>query len=722
MRRTFEIEPQDVCLHTASFAFSASMRQIFVPLCAGATLLVAGETHRRDALDLFNLIRAHQVTVWDTVPSVLRHAIQDASGQNEQHDTFQPIPSLRLIALTGEALTWDLPKAWRDRFSSAAKILNLYSQSETAGTTSAYTIPDSIGPLRGTVPLGCPVEGSILYLLDDDRRPVPVGDVGAIWIGGDRLSDGYVNQPDLTRDRFVEDPFRKTPGARMFRTGDLGRLDTDGTVQLVGRIDQRVNIRGHRIEPAEVENVLREHPGVRETVVTGKADPRGETRLVAYVVPHPVASPTVDGEQRYRLPNNLAIVHLNKHETDFTYRAVFEDQTYLKHGIVLRDHDCIFDVGANIGQFSLLANLICDRPRIYAFEPYPRARAMLVANMQLYDVDCRVFPFGLSKDQRTDSFTAFDGFTILSGLHADIEEEKKLVRNIMANQEREGRLQVDGWHREVEQILDERFAPRVLEVQLRTLSSVIDEESIERINLLKINVEKSEWEVLQGIDEVHWRHIEQVVIKVDMLENLDAIVQLLEAQGLQSVVDQDSVLAGSRIRTVYAVRPSGDRQLIREQAPGAYLRVLPKLEDQMLSPRVLREFAAGRLPEYMLPSFFVLQQSLPVGSNGKLDRASLPEPDWLRPQVEGDYAPPGSPIQQLLASIWSEVLGVAQVGISDEFLDLGGDSLKAIRVLNRVRQKIQVDLPLATLFRETTIERLAKWIENDQGEYVSVTL
>ena len=107
--------------------------------------------------------------------------------------------------------------------------------------------PDPFAQLQNHVSLGWPVDGSKLYVLDSNLCPMPAGEIGNIWVGGDRLADGYLDQPNLTQDRFVDDPFRAAPGARMYRTGDLGRLETNGAISFIGRSDHRVNIRGHRM-------------------------------------------------------------------------------------------------------------------------------------------------------------------------------------------------------------------------------------------------------------------------------------------------------------------------------------------------------------------------------------------------------------------------------------------------------------------------------------------
>ncbi len=713
LREALAVKLDDVYLHTATFSFSASMRQVFVPLCAGATVVITDDSERLDPLSLVQLMKDRGVTIWDTVPSVFRNAIETLLEIGTPEGGASLPSSLRLVALTGEALDWDLPASWRRSIDHPARLVNLYSHSETAGTISMYPIPEDCDLDQGGVPLGWPVAGSVLYILGPNQRPVPRGEVGELWVGGARLSDGYVGNTELTDKRFVKDPFRGE--GLMYRTGDLGRLRSDGAVEFVGRVDARLNIRGHRIEPAEIERALREHPGVSQALVTGKVDQQGELRLVAYVVPSPAASPTVEGQPRYELPNDLALVHINRHETDFIYQAIYEDQTYLKHGITFADGDCIFDVGANIGQFSLFAHMMSAGSRIYAFEPNPQAHAALVANLRLYGVNARVFPFGLSDVEGQGRFTAFEGFSLLSGLYADVDEEKKLVRDYMDHQGDRDPDETAELEGQLEEVLDQYFVSNDLEIPLRTLSSVIEEEKVDRINLLKINIEKSEWDALRGIHPEHWPLIQQMVIKVDLVDKLEDIVSLLESYGMDCVVDQDETMTGSRVHTVYAIRPSPTRRLISGQTDGEHIRELPRVEDHRISAHGLREFLTARLPAHLTPSAYVLRESLPVNLSGKLDRASLPEPDWTHPDLEEPYTHPTSPIEKELGAIWCDVLGVARVGRHDHFLDLGGDSIKAVRIINKVRHQFHAPLPLTALFRAPTIAELAKEILASQS-------
>jgi amino acid adenylation domain-containing protein len=418
----------DIFIHTASFSFSASMRQLFMPLCLGSTVIIADDNERMNMRVLFELIKRRGATVWDTVPAVWRQAIDTLRSLpvGEQRELLDH--RLRLILLTGEALTWDLPEAWRHELKHPARVINLYSQTETAGTVACYCLPEVHGKQSGIVPLGRPVAGAILHLLDEDGRPVPDGEVGEIAVGGRRLASGYLRRPDLTASRFIPISTGGDGEACTYRTGDLGRRRADGTVEFVGRADDRLKMRGYRIEPAEVASVLGEHPVVRHVTVVARTDPAGHQRLVAYVVPSPAA----------------------------------------------------------------------------------------------------------------------------------------------------------------------------------------------------------------------------------------------------------------------AVSATGSRSL---------------------STAELRRFATERLPNYMVPSAFVLLTELPRSPNGKIDRLALPEPIWSQPEVGAEPSLPQTAIEQRLTALWADALGLEHVGTEDDFLELGGDSIKAMQILNLIRKELEVSLPGAILFSVRTVAALAKEVE-----------
>jgi natural product biosynthesis luciferase-like monooxygenase protein len=228
---------------------------------------------------LADRIRRHGVTHLQCTPSMAGMLAADA-------DALDALGSLHTLLLGGEAL----PPALVDRLPRLpGGILNMYGPTETTIWSSFHRAGE--GPAAatgGSVPIGRPIANTAIHVVDRGLRSMPPGSLGELLIGGAGVARGYLGRPELTAERFVPDPFSKTPGSRLYRTGDLARyLMTgvmDGTLEFHGRIDQQVKVRGHRIEPGEIEAALQAHPAVRECAVATRQT-GGETRLVAWLVP-----------------------------------------------------------------------------------------------------------------------------------------------------------------------------------------------------------------------------------------------------------------------------------------------------------------------------------------------------------------------------------------------------------------------------------------------------
>jgi acyl-CoA synthetase (AMP-forming)/AMP-acid ligase II/acyl carrier protein len=253
-----------------------------------------------------------------------------------------------------------------------------------------------------TRPIGGPMPGLSVYVLDRRQRPVPTGVVGELVIGGDAMARGYLNRAEQTAQRFLADPFAGTPGARMYRTGDLGRRLPDGSLEFLGRNDDQVKVRGYRIELGEISTRLNEHPAVADArvVVRGQGDDR---RLVGYLVPAAREAraarelvrlartePAVLDRVR-ELPNGLPVVDHDHAETDLRYQRVFIGAGYLRHGVAIEDGDHVVDLGAGIGLFALFAGLYCPTAEVSAFEPDPVRFDALRRNVSLHGIGAKVF-------------------------------------------------------------------------------------------------------------------------------------------------------------------------------------------------------------------------------------------------------------------------------------------------------------------------------------------
>src|SRR5438270_3128697 len=188
--------------------------------------------------------------------------------------------SVKRIVCSGEALSGAIARRCREVLPWA-DLHNLYGPTEAAVDVTAWTNPGNAAE-EMTIPIGRPIASTQMYVLDPGMKPVPVGVVGELYIGGAQVGRGYLNREELTGERFLKDPFAKTSDARMYRTGDLGRWRNDGNIEYLGRNDFQVKVRGFRIELGEIEARLKEHPGIGQAVVMAREDIPGDKRLVAY--------------------------------------------------------------------------------------------------------------------------------------------------------------------------------------------------------------------------------------------------------------------------------------------------------------------------------------------------------------------------------------------------------------------------------------------------------
>jgi amino acid adenylation domain-containing protein len=282
-----------------SFSFDGST-ELYWPLCQGGMLVIPSEGTRADANALARMLATHRITHVSTLPSFYDALLAEA--------TDEELSSLRVVIVSGEVCPDAVAARHRVR-APKASFHNEYGPTETTVWCSVWSQTPSDPPRPVTI--GRPIANARFYILDARLRPVPVGVHGELFVGGLCVTAGYLNQPELTEQRFVPDPFSPTPNARMYRTGDKVRWRSDGSVEYIGRVDFQVKLRGHRIELGEIEAVLAAHPLVRHTVVIVANAWNVGQRLVAYYVPVEIdgadeSSPTaLRAYLRERLPEYM---------------------------------------------------------------------------------------------------------------------------------------------------------------------------------------------------------------------------------------------------------------------------------------------------------------------------------------------------------------------------------------------------------------------------------
>jgi amino acid adenylation domain-containing protein len=297
MQEMYQLTGADCVLQKTPFSFDISVWEFFWPLLTGARLVIARPDGHRDSQYLIQLIINQQITTLHFVPSMLRHFLQETEAGN--------CLSLRQVFCGGEALPWDLQETFFKRLPGVP-LHNLYGPTEAAVDVTHWTCKPNSG-LR-LVPIGRPIANIQIYILDEELQPVPVGTAGELHIGGVGLARGYLNQPELTAERFVSHPFSDKPDARLYRTGDLARWLPDGNIEFLGRMDQQVKIRGFRIELGEIESVLCQHPDLSAGAVTAQPDGANEMELAAFVVARDASALSVNSLRQWlaeKLPDYM---------------------------------------------------------------------------------------------------------------------------------------------------------------------------------------------------------------------------------------------------------------------------------------------------------------------------------------------------------------------------------------------------------------------------------
>lgn len=263
--RIFQIQPDDRIIQLSSICFDASIFEIAMALRAGAKLCLIPKQNMRVGISLIYFLKKYQITCMTIVPSVLNLL------------PVEDLPDLRTIISAGEACTSELVDRW---IKGGRRFFNAYGPTET-------TVWATIEECRygsGKPSLGVPIENTVAYILDEHLREVPVGSDGELYLGGFHVSRGYWNNPKITEERFIPNPFCQDGAPRLYKTGDFARRLADGRIEFLGRSEHFLKIKGFRVNPIEIQDAISKHPAIQQTCVTGWGDETHFKKMVAYIV------------------------------------------------------------------------------------------------------------------------------------------------------------------------------------------------------------------------------------------------------------------------------------------------------------------------------------------------------------------------------------------------------------------------------------------------------
>lgn len=459
---------------------------------------------------------------------------------------------------------------------------------------------------------------------------------------------------------------------------------------------------------SRIEKALSEHPHIRDVTVRLRNDVTDHKQFIAYVFVDPEHASFFAGKQRYLMPENMAIAHSGKVETEIIYEEIFRDRIYAKQGIVLNDGDCIIDAGAHIGMFTLFVSRICNNASIYAFEPAPPTFELLKFNTKLYAPDAKIFNYGLSDREKKAPLTFFPKVAGTSSYYLeemDIDMHRAILsRRVEHIDEKLKKAAID-------EVINRGSEFQMIETSLRPLSDVIAEHKIEKVDLLKIDVEESELDVINGIKEDDWPKINQIVVEV-YKSLLEPVSKLLKRKGYDLSIKQEGVIRDAEEFMLYARRMS-EPTSFDEKRNRCALTPSSVLEPNLLSAKKIRKFITEKLGIVTSLDIMFLD-NLARNSNGIVEYEKLPDNYDENIDFDRSYTAPATPTEKTLAEIWADVLDIERVGINDNFFTLGGHSMLGVILISRILESFYLELSLTAIFEYPTVAEMAKSIEEER--------
>lgn len=611
-----------------TISFDIAGLELYLPLIVGARIVLVRREVASDAAELIKILAKSGATVMQATPATWRLLLAAGWQGNKQ---------LKILC-GGEALTRSLANQLQKLANS---VWNVYGPTETTVWSTVYKVEP--GNIR--VPIGRPIDNTQIYLLDpelcrkgDPIKPVPIGALGELLIGGDGLARGYLNRPELNSEKFIPNPFSDQSGARLYKTGDLARYMPDGNIECIGRIDHQVKIRGFRIELGDIEVALSQHRAVREAVVVARED-SGDKRLVAYLV-------SDLSVERVPLRSNCLV------EWDGSPALALTTVDLSASGI------CLVDVPAACQEGQRL-----------------RLRLQLP---------------GIQDELGLEGTLAWRQQERTGILFQTTPNEQALLHQSIKHI-----VQTEGFV-----VSDLRRTEPRMPLQ-RTAS--VEFESGLRIKLTTQNISRGGIRLVAQAAGM-WQEGQRLCLRLQ----LPGVQDELPLQG--TVAWHSGKCAGIMFETTSTEQAQIDQSV-------EYI-----IETQGLSLTHLRSFLKQKLPDYMVPSTFVVMDSLPLTPNGKVDRRSLPAPNPDRPVLNEVFVTPCTRVEKQLAEIWAAVLGIEQVGINDNFFELGGHSILAVQMLTQVQETFQMELPLLSLFQTPTVAGLAQAINVTQSSGAAIAI
>ncbi len=724
----------------SSIGFDLTLTSVFVPLSIGGCIRIYPDD--RSAMDL-SITKVVQDDVVDVIKLTPAH-LSLLTGMNLSTSR------VHTLILGGEDLTTSLAQQTQRIFGPGIRVFNEYGPTEAVvGCMLHQYKPGEDNDV--SVPIGHPAEGVNIYLLDSAGNPVPEGVTGEIYIGGRRLASGYLRQPDMTADRFIPDPF--LPDRKMYRTGDLARVNRNRQLVYLGRKDNQLKIRGVRIEIAEISQAVKSHPLIKDCHIGILQD----NDLDTFRTPHYCAScglasnyPGVSFDdaglcnhcQDFNSYRNLAaeyfrsLPELQSHLVELSkpkrgrYDCMMllsggKDSTYALYQICAMDLN-VFAMTLDNGYISegAKANIrrsVADLGIEHEFVTTDSMNEIFSDSLNRHSSVC----YGCFKTIYTLAINHAHKLgipVIVTGLSRGQMFETRLTRQVFEQSE----FDPESIDREVLEArkVYHRIPDKVTECL--DMSLFASDQIFDEINFVDFYryCDVSMGEMYAFLEQhAPWTRPEDTGRSTNCLINDTGIfvhkqkmgyhnyalpyswdVRLGHKQRNAALEELNDQIDANRVHEILQEISYDDGDLL--QGTGHHKMVAYCTGNELIGTEELKSYLRSRLPEAMVPSYFVLVDSIPLTANGKVDQNALPDPRNERPKLDQVMIPATTETEKMLSKIWCDALRINQVGIHDNFFDLGGDSIVAIQIVVRAGQK-GMSLTPNQLFLHQTIEKLA---------------
>ena len=733
-------------LHLAPFSFDAATCHLLIALCSGAALVLADRRLIANAGGLAGFMEHMAIT----------HAPLPAQALVGL-DKVQP-SQLQVITVGGDICPPDLIRYWASR----CKVFNAYGPTEA---TVCATL-SRCSANATTIGIGNPIAGVSVYVLDRHMEPLPAGFVGELHIGGAGVARGYLGNTRLTAERFVPDPFAEQPGVRLYKSGDMARLQQDGRLEFFGRADRQVKLNGFRVELAEIEKALRRAPSVRDAAVLISGETRSTRCLVAVVS----AADRAD-TRKVELWPSIAEYGV---ADELMYEAMLADEERLGafRTAIQRNvyGSIVLEIGPGPEVVLGRACIDAGAKHVYAVERDPHAARQAQQKVRDLGLDSRItivrgdvssvdLPAGInccvsSMVGPIGSSQGAEG--VLAAVRRRIAPGARMIPGRAITKFAATSLPAETVNWSFGPTAA-RYVHRIFEREGRAFDLTLCVTNVGRHDLLSNAAVMETLDFRQDISREEYTTATMTIRRSGYITGFLVWVDIeLDWQTRFSLLDNNSALlpvyvpawvtgqpatVGDSLEVTIARSASADRPAAAFQISGRHsgencndsyfdLKIdpyTPAFKDSDFYARLfadgipertthidreaVQNFIQTELPEYMRPTAVVLLDALPTTSTGKIDYLNLQKHPMVSARAIRKM--PTSPLEHVLLDIWHDLLGVDSIGVEDSFFDVGGHSLLATQLVARIRDILRIELQLSAVFENQTVATLARRIASD---------